>query len=251
MAKFLTTTGISHELEELIKNAKERVILVSPYLKLVDKLRMHLEDKDRLKLEIRIIYGKADLQPDEVAKLEQLKELKISFLKNLHAKCYMSEDRAILASMNLYEFSQQHNEEMGILVTATDDPKLFSDIKDEVQRLIRTAQSVNISVQKLPPEVPPPVAASESPKSTPSERKKAVVRTPSPVEEAEFGHCIRCSDVIPYDTERPYCDKDYKAWAKWKNPVYEDKHCHGCGTEHKATMSKPLCRGCYHAKSRW
>lgn len=35
MAKFLNTSGTTYHLEELIKSAKERLILISPYLKLV------------------------------------------------------------------------------------------------------------------------------------------------------------------------------------------------------------------------
>ena len=36
MAKFLNTSAANYFLEELIKQAKERVILVSPFLKLND-----------------------------------------------------------------------------------------------------------------------------------------------------------------------------------------------------------------------
>ena len=66
MAKFLTTSGTNFFLEELIKNAKERLILISPYLRLNDRIKELLEDKDRLKIDIRIVYGKSDLHPDEI-----------------------------------------------------------------------------------------------------------------------------------------------------------------------------------------
>ncbi len=59
MAKFLNTSGTNFFLEELIKNAKERLILISPYLRLNDRIKELLEDKDRLKIDIRIVYGKA------------------------------------------------------------------------------------------------------------------------------------------------------------------------------------------------
>ena len=57
MAKFLNTSATNFFLEELIKNAKERLILISPYLKLNDRIKELLEDKNRLKIDIRIIYG--------------------------------------------------------------------------------------------------------------------------------------------------------------------------------------------------
>ncbi len=66
MAKFLNTSATNYYLEELIKNASERLILISPFLKLNDRIKELLEDKDRLKIDIRIVYGKSELQPDEI-----------------------------------------------------------------------------------------------------------------------------------------------------------------------------------------
>ena len=48
MAKFLNTSGTTYYLEELIKNAQERLYLISPYLKLNDRVKELLEDKDRM-----------------------------------------------------------------------------------------------------------------------------------------------------------------------------------------------------------
>jgi len=44
MAKFLTTSATSYHLEELVKNASEKVILISPFLKLNDRIKELLED---------------------------------------------------------------------------------------------------------------------------------------------------------------------------------------------------------------
>jgi hypothetical protein len=51
MPKFLTTSGITFHLEGLIKAAKEKLILISPFLKVNERLRQLLEDKDRDKIE--------------------------------------------------------------------------------------------------------------------------------------------------------------------------------------------------------
>lgn len=66
IAKFLNTSATNYYLEELIKSAKERVILISPFLKLNDRVKELLEDKNRLKIDIRIIYRKSELQPEEI-----------------------------------------------------------------------------------------------------------------------------------------------------------------------------------------
>ncbi len=72
MAKFLHTTGATFFLEELIKNARDRLYIVSPYLKFNQRIRELLEDKNRLKIETRIIYGKSELAPREIEWLQSL-----------------------------------------------------------------------------------------------------------------------------------------------------------------------------------
>jgi len=116
MAKYLRTSSISAELENLIRDARKVLYIISPYLKLSDQIKELLNDKEREKVDVRIIFGKQELAPDEMSFLENLRYVRLYFSKNLHAKCYLNEHKMIIASMNLYEFSQQNNREMGILI---------------------------------------------------------------------------------------------------------------------------------------
>lgn len=149
MAKFLNTSATSYFLEELIKTARERIILISPFLKLNDRIKELLEDKNRLKIDIRIVYGKNELQNDEINWLKELTYIRTSFCKNLHAKCYINEDSCIITSLNLYEFSQVNNNEMGIFVARADDAELYMDTYEEAQRIIRISDEVRISLEKV------------------------------------------------------------------------------------------------------
>lgn len=149
MAKFLNTSATNFFLEELIKNAKERLILISPFLRLNDRIKELLEDKDRLKIDIRIVYGKSDLHPDEIKWMQKLDYVRLSFCKNLHAKCYMNESECIISSLNLYEFSQVNNNEMGILVRKYEDNEVFKDAYEEAQRIIRISEEVRISLDEV------------------------------------------------------------------------------------------------------
>ena len=72
MAKFLNSSGTTYHLEELIKNASDRLIIISPYLKLNERIKELLEDRNRLKIDIRIVYGKNDLHPEEINWLKNL-----------------------------------------------------------------------------------------------------------------------------------------------------------------------------------
>ena len=162
MAKFLNTSGTNFFLEELIKNAKERLILISPYLRLNDRIKELLEDKDRLKIDIRIVYGKSDLHPDEIKWMQKLDYVRVSFCKNLHAKCYINESECIISSLNLYEFSQVNNNEMGILVRKYEDNEVFKDAYDEAQRIIRISDEVRINLDEVKAEASPVLEIKES-----------------------------------------------------------------------------------------
>ena len=149
MAKFLNTSATNYFLEEKIKSASDRLILISPFLKLNDRMKELLADKNRLKIDVRIVYGKSELQPQEIEWLRGLTYIRTSFCKNLHAKCYMNEEMCIVTSLNLYEFSQVNNNEMGILVNRSEDSQLYKDAYEEAQRIIRISDEVRISLERV------------------------------------------------------------------------------------------------------
>ncbi|WLG12947.1 phospholipase D family protein [Psychrobacter cibarius] len=149
MAKFLNSSGTTYHLEELIKNASDRLIIISPYLKLNERIKELLEDRNRLKIDIRIVYGKNDLHPEEINWLKNLTFIRTSFCKNLHAKCYLNENECIITSLNLYEFSQVNNNEMGVLIYRNEDAKLYADTYEEAQRIIRISDEVRMSLEKV------------------------------------------------------------------------------------------------------
>ncbi|OOG39658.1 DNA repair protein [Rhodanobacter sp. C06] len=149
MAKFLNTSATNYFLEELIKDAKDRLILISPYLKLNDRVKELLADKNRLKIDVRMVYGKSELQPVEISWLRELSYIRTSFCKNLHAKCYLNEELCIVTSLNLYEFSQVNNNEMGILIRREEDSELYRDAYEEAQRIIRISDEIRISMERV------------------------------------------------------------------------------------------------------
>lgn len=153
MAKFLNTTGVSYHLEELVKTTKDRLILISPYLQFHKRVKDHLENLNIQKRDIRIIYRENKLQVEESNWLESQIGIRTSLCNSLHAKCYLNENEAIVTSMNLYSFSQQNNDEMGIHVTKENDADLYNDIYDEVQRLLTISEEIRVSVKKVDKEI--------------------------------------------------------------------------------------------------
>jgi len=149
LAKFLNTSATNYFLEELIKDAKDRLILISPYLKINDRVKELLADKNRLKIDVRMVYGKSELQPAEISWLREQTYIRTSFCKNLHAKCYLNEELCIITSLNLYEFSQVNNNEMGILIRRSEDSELYRDAYEEASRIIRISEEVRISMERV------------------------------------------------------------------------------------------------------
>lgn len=142
MAKYLRTSSITAELENLIREARKELYIISPYLKLSDNMKELLNDKEREKVDVRIIFGKQELAPTEMSYLEKLKYVRLYFSRNLHAKCYLNENKMIIASMNLYEFSQQHNREMGILIdTANEnDNVVYEDASNDIESIMHNSE---------------------------------------------------------------------------------------------------------------
>lgn len=125
MVEFLTTSGTSHYIEDIIIEASKKLVLVSPYLQVSKTLCQRLKDASNRGVIINIIYGKDELNPNERNSLEELKNVKLFFLKNLHAKCYFNEVKMVITSMNMYQFSEKTNREMGVLIDANIDKTLF------------------------------------------------------------------------------------------------------------------------------
>lgn len=232
MAKFLNTTGVSYHLEELIKGTKDRLILISPYLQFTDRIKEHLSNLNIQKRDIRIVYRENKLQMEENNWLETQIGIRTSICKNLHAKCYLNENEAIITSMNLYEFSQMNNNEMGIHITKADDPILYNDALQEVQRLLTISEEIRVTVKKVTADTPPKT------------EKKVAETITTKSSDKNHGYCIRTGAEIPFNLEKPMTYDAYKAWNKYGDTEYPEKYCHFSGepSNGETSVSRPILK---------
>lgn len=230
MAKFLTTKKAVSEIEELIKEADDKLYLISPFLKLDKSFKELLQFRNSKVKITHIIFGKQELKPDEMKFLTSLQFINLQFKEDLHAKCYLNENKMIITSLNLYDFSMVNNREMGILIDRNDerDKELYDEAMKEVDFISETSQKF---------EIP------SGPKKAYKKSKKAKKEVQSKQNEISF--CIRCNIGIPLNPMIPYCKKCYNSWKKFGNEEYKEKHCHICGTENQSTLIKPTCYPCY------
>ncbi len=127
MAKFLNTKKAVSAIEDLIKDAGQTLILISPYLKLSKDFRELLTYRNSKDKITTVIFGKQELKPDEMKFLESLRFVILKYKDELHAKCYLNDEKMIITSLNLFDFSMANNKEMGVLVEKSNpnDQELF------------------------------------------------------------------------------------------------------------------------------
>jgi phosphatidylserine/phosphatidylglycerophosphate/cardiolipin synthase-like enzyme len=239
MVKFLETTGVTYELTELIKKSKEKLWLVSPYIEINDQIRGHIHNSDERNVDIRVIFRKdSKINPGDLSFLNSLKMKHLLECPDLHAKCYLNENTAIVTSMNLYDYSQTHNREIGIRIDreTPEDKDLYNEVYLEMLSIIGVSEPFHYEVKRVEIESPT-VQKSVSVKNYPKQ-------TPIPPKE-NMGYCIRCREQMELDPNKPLCSKCYPIWAKYSDKAYPEKYCHVCGKESKQAFEKPVCYSCY------
>ena len=236
MAKFINTRKAVAAIEDLIKEAEDKLVLISPYLKLskdFKELLTYRNSKDKI---TTIIFGKQELNPNEMKFLEGLRFVILKYNQDLHAKCYMNDKQMIITSLNLYEFSMANNKEMGVLIDLSDenDKTLFEDAVKEIDYIDSTSERFKFNT-----------ATVQETKSETKPKKKDTQISKS--KNNGNGHCIRCNMSIKLNPLVPYCKDCYKIWNKYGDEEYIEEHCHICGTEKETSMLKPTCYPCYKA----
>jgi phosphatidylserine/phosphatidylglycerophosphate/cardiolipin synthase-like enzyme len=236
MADFLSTAGASHAIEQMVKNSKQRLYLISPYLQINPLLRSLLQQLDNRisTIDIRIVSRTDKINADDMSFLQNLKNVKVYALDNLHAKCYLNEETAIITSLNLYQFSQHNNIEMGIKIDKSTETELYNAMYEEVERIFGESKKYQISIVEK--------EKTESKSQQPENIKETPKRQQTSSNE---GFCLRCGAKMALNPDKPLCSKCYPIWAKYADDKYPEKFCHICGKESAQSYAKPICYSCY------
>jgi len=262
MAKFLDAPGVQASLTELIKNTDRELFIISPYLKISTQMKNYLKSIDQKNIPISITYRPPDsnINDGDLTFFHELNHLKLYQCENLHSKCFINENEGIITTMNLHEHSQTHNWEMGIKFTRQEDPEIFSDVTKELrlmgtqmklctllEKVAEPRQSYHAEPSHKTPQKPPQKTVY---KPTEAPNKGLITKILDTVT-GEAAYCIRCGKPMEkFDLQKPYCDKCYASWARYKNVKYKEKFCHACGsdtTKSPISFEKPTCKDCYKA----
>jgi len=140
MAEFLSTRGISYNLEAIIKNATRELIIITPYLNFSTPIYEQLRAVSKV-VKVCFIYGKKELYNSQERLIKEL-NCDILYKENLHAKCYLNENTALIGSMNLMAFSEVNNYEMGVLLDSIADKKAYDECKNEIELISLNARQI-------------------------------------------------------------------------------------------------------------
>lgn len=285
MAKFFTGNDLNSEMGKLFEAAEEQIILISPFIKLHDHYASILQaKKDKPKIQIIIVFGKNEkdlsksMKEEDFNFFKEFPNIEIHYEKRLHAKYYSNETTAILTSMNLYDYSQDHNIEAGVLTAATTLGKLATKFWNGEEGLDETAwkyfERVITQSKTLFKKVPQfdkgiigtglnkkylsstietdlltdffanrqkydTNNVKENNEKKPEEVTKRVVNKPV---ETQTGYCIRTGVSIPFSLEKPMTDVAWKSWSKYSDPNYAEKYCHFSGelSNKETSVKRPI-----------
>lgn len=140
--QFLFDNQLTSEVESLIKDSKNELLLISPFIDLDKRIMAALNEKIKNpKFKLRVLYGKNEhniyksVKKNSIDFFKQFPNVEIRYEERLHAKFYVNDTHYIMTSMNLYDYSLAKNIESGILVNHS-SKGIIGKITDEAGGLI-------------------------------------------------------------------------------------------------------------------
>jgi hypothetical protein len=122
MAKFITGKDLENAVSEIIWEAKQTLLIVSPFIKLDNYFkRLFDEHKNNPEVHLVIVFGKNEgmvsrsLSNADFEFFTKFLNVSIIYVPNLHAKYYGNEKKGLITSINLYDYSFLNNIEFGVL----------------------------------------------------------------------------------------------------------------------------------------
>ena len=263
MAKFLKGNELNAELSKVFENAKERLIIISPYIKLHHRFADILKDKIKNdKLEIIIVFGKNEkdisksMAEEDLNFFKQFPNIHIRYEKRLHAKFYANETEQIITSMNLYDYSQDENIEVGIKtefnLLGSIANKILGDKSVDQEAwnyFLNVIEKSEVLYWNTPQYESALLGINKKYAGSKVTTDKISEHFNSNTSKSTFsnekqtkGYCIRTGVEIPFDLKKPFCLTAYREWAKYKDPNYPEKFCHKTGKQSfgKTSLNNPI-----------
>lgn len=92
---------------------------------------------------------KKELNLDLAKWLKSISNMNLFLIKNLHSKIYVNEDSILITSMNLYEYSQINNHEIGVKLDRKIDSDEYRDTFKEIRTIFKSQKDTNYILEKI------------------------------------------------------------------------------------------------------
>ncbi len=147
MVQYLNTQGAYSEIENIVNRAEYKLVIMSPYIQinrtLLQKIFHACEHRS---IDVSLMCRTSDISPEEMAAMNQIPRLEIFDLPNLHANCVYNEKALVMTSLNLFDYSQINNRDMGALITAQKDPGAFVAAVSETEYMMQLGTLVKANM---------------------------------------------------------------------------------------------------------
>lgn len=147
MVQFLNTQAAYAEIENIVNRAEQKLVMMSPRIQINRNLLQKIfHASEHRGIDVSLICRKDNIKPEELAALNQITRLEIFDLPNLHANCIYNEKAMVITSLNLFDYSQINNRDMGALVTYEKDPDVFTAAYNETEYMMQLATLVKANM---------------------------------------------------------------------------------------------------------
>lgn len=290
---FLTGKELNEKIYDTIYNSEKYLLILSPFIQLDpyfknEVFKTHLNNSN---VHIIIGFGKNEnnvnksFGKEDFDYFTQFPNITIVYIPNLHAKYYGNENKSVVTSMNLIDYSFINNIEFGVysekkLISINQNSffesavsTCFNIVEEEgytifVKRPKYEKKSIfaknyvgsevelnyiedlikigQVSKRRLS-DFTNEKYVNIALKDQRRSREEYHVENTSKQSKiiSNKGYCIRRRTTIKLDLEKPLCWDCYKTWSVYEDPFYKEKFCISCGKENNTNFNKPACLTCF------
>lgn len=150
MSNFEIISSSEHSvlIEKMINDSDKFLIIVSPFLKIHSRLKILLTDASNRCNNLIFIFRESSLSPNEQKWLQSIKNTTLINVKELHSKIYLNENSILLTSLNLHEYSQVNNFELGVFFQRPSFRNEYQKVLGEISGYIKVSNS-NFSITPI------------------------------------------------------------------------------------------------------
>lgn len=236
--EFLTTQKAAECILDIIDSAKNRIVLISPYVNPKEIIFVKLEEASKKGKQILLVCNEKSLTAGVKQRIISIINLKLLNHGHAHAKCYYNEEKVMYTSLNLLESSENKNMELGILIKRAHDQEMYYSALAEPEKIVSSCLTrINANYKSS--------NYSKYQNSTFHNFDKYKIREFIEIP-GKKGVCIRCKTGLNYlNGSLPLCTNCYRIWIQFFNFNYVERFCHWCANKNGTSKRKPFCSTCY------